>query len=81
MRISEKKKDKIRVKILLLFDLILSLVFSHQMLTYLPEKIISNCENLREIDLSQNSLMMLQDNTLFNMTLTNLNLSHNQLRF
>ena len=53
---------------------------SHQLLTYLPEKTISNCQNLREVDLSANSLTMLQDNTFLNLTLNKLNLSNNKLR-
>lgn len=52
---------------------------SHQLFTYLPEKTVTNCENLREVDLSDNSLMMLQDNTFFNLTLNKLNLTNNKL--
>ena len=49
---------------------------SGQQFDYLPEKVVSNCEKMREIDLSNNSLMMLQDDTFYNLTdLVKLNFS------
>ena len=54
---------------------------SQQGFDHLPVKLVSNCEKMTEINLSNNSLMMLQNDTFYNLTaLVKLNFSDNQLR-